>query len=198
MKRTTIIAAMLMASVVTFATGTNKKTDETSTMAIANNATNQFKLVYLEKSEGLVNVYLKNERGQILHRANIQNKDGFAQNFNLNSLPEGDYTFTVKTSDGTRIEDKVQVVHKENEPNFNVDVLNVNDAKKFRLAVVNKSDQELATTIAIYDVAGHQIHSEQVNNLVGFRKMYDLTKVSTDSFTFEIKNSTGTKYIKTK
>ncbi len=195
MKRTTIFAVALLLSVTSFATGTLKKNDEPRTLAIANNSENQFKLVYLEKSSGTVNIYLKNESGQVLHRANVQNKEGFAQNFDLSSLPAGDYTFAVKSASGTSLQEKVEVTHAEKQANFNADVLNVNDAKKFRLAVLNKDDQALNTTISIFDKNGNQIHTETVDKLIGFRKMYDMASVTDDSFTFEIKNSSGTKYI---
>lgn len=195
MKRTTIIAAMLLIGVSAFATGTNKSSD--NSFAIANNSLNQFKLVYLQKEEGMVKIYLKNEKGQILHRSNVKNAEGFAQNFDLSQMPAGEYTFSITEPDGTTLKDKVKVKSVIQESNFNANILNVNDDKKFRLAVLNKDDNAFPTSVNIYDKTGNIIHTETITNLVGFRKIYDLSEVEDDSFVFEVKNISGSKYFAT-
>ncbi|MEP2773694.1 MAG: hypothetical protein ABJH05_16190 [Fulvivirga sp.] len=196
MKRTTLMVAMLLVVATAFATEKDKpnpKKVAKKTVAVMNNSPQKFKLVYLEQAKGLVKVSLKNAQGQIVHAKAIKNKEGFAQPYDLSELPNGEYTFKVINPDGSEVEETVTLEKPSNEPNFAANVLNVNDAKKFRLAVVNKDETALPTSIKLYDAKGNLIHEDKVQNLYGFRKIYDLSEVEGDSFRFSITNASGTK-----
>ncbi|MEQ8245674.1 hypothetical protein, partial [Fulvivirga sp.] len=164
-------------------------------VAIMSNEPEHLKLVYLDEEQGQVKVSLKNASGEIIHKTTINNKAGFSQPYDMELLPAGDYTFDVTIPDGTTLSETVTIVKPSNEPNFAANVLNVNDGKKFRLAVVNRDERALPTSIKVYDQNGNTIHEEKVNDLYGFRKIYDLSSVEANQFTFEIKNASGTRYL---
>lgn len=195
MKRTTLAVAMMLVVATAFATGEEKDKDATKKVAIMSNEPEHLKLVYLDEEQGQVKVSLKNASGEIIHKTTINNKAGFAQPYDMEQLPGGDYTFDVTIPDGTTLSETVTIVKPSNEPNFAANVLNVNDGKKFRLAVVNRDERALPTSIKVYDQNGNTIHEEKVNDLYGFRKIYDLSSVEANQFTFEIKNASGTRYL---
>lgn len=195
MKRTTIAVAMMLVVATAFATGEEKDKDTSKKVAIMSNEPEHLKLVYLDEEQGQVKVSLKNASGEVIHKTTINNKEGFAQPYDMEQLPGGDYTFDVTNPDGTTVSETVTIVKPSNEPNFAANILNVNDGKKFRLAVVNRDERALPTTIKVYDQNGNTIHEEKVNDLYGFRKIYDLSSVAANQFTFEIKNASGTRYL---
>ncbi|MEQ9168251.1 MAG: hypothetical protein RLO12_18475 [Fulvivirga sp.] len=195
MKRTTLAVAMMLVVATAFATEGVKDKDATKKVAVMNNDPEHIKLVYLDEEQGQVKVSLKNASGEVIHKATIKNKEGFAQPYDMEQLPGGDYTFDVTNPDGTTVSETVTIVKPSNEPNFAANILNVNDGKKFRLAVVNRDERALPTTIKVYGQNGNVIHEEKVNDLYGFRKIYDLSSVEANQFTFEIKNASGTRYL---
>lgn len=195
MKRTTLAVAMMLVVATAFATGEEKDKNTTKKVAIMNNDPEHIKLVYLDEEQGQVKVSLKNESGQIIHKSTINNKEGFAQPYDMEQLPAGDYTFDVTIPNGSMVSETVTIVKPSKEPNFVANILNVDDKKKFRLAVMNKDESALPTSVKIYNEKGEVIHEEQVSNLYGFRKIFDLNSVAASQFTFEIKNITGTRYL---
>jgi hypothetical protein len=195
MKKTTLAVAMMLVVATAFATGEEKDKNATKKVAIMSNEPEHLKLVYLDEEQGQVKVSLKNASGEIIHKTTINNKAGFSQPYDMELLPAGDYTFDVTIPDGTTLSETVTIVKPSNAPNFAANVLNVNDGKKFRLAVVNRDERALPTSIKVYDQNGNTIHEEKVNDLYGFRKIYDLSSVEANQFTFEIKNASGTRYL---
>ena len=195
MKRLTLAVATMLVAATAFATEGVKDKDANKKVGIMSNEPEHIKLVYLDQEKGQVKVSLKNESGEVIHKTTINNKEGFAQPYDMEQLPGGDYTFDITNPDGTTFSKTVTIVKPSNEPNFAANVLNVNDGKKFRLAVVNKDERALPTTIKVYNQTGDVIHEESVNNLYGFRKIYDLSSVAANQFTFEIKNASGTRYL---
>ncbi|MDX1628148.1 MAG: hypothetical protein R3345_05580 [Fulvivirga sp.] len=202
MKRTIAMVVMLLVAATTYATDKEKKEDSKKAavkkVAVINNNPQQFKLVYLKNEEGKVRVTLQNAHGSVIHRSWVQNKEGFIQPFDLTDQPAGDYTFSIVSPDGSEDYEQITLTKPALETNFVADVLNVNDDKKFRLAVVNKNDWSMPTSITVYDQDFNAIYEEKLTNPAGFWKIYDLTDVPGERFTFEITNATGAKYLMAK
>jgi len=197
MKTTTLTVALLLVVATAFATEKDKSTKKADTkVAVVNNSPNKYKLVYLEKEPAKVRLSLTNESGQTLHQETIKSEGGFSRPFDFEKLPEGDYTFSVKSNKGEEITEKVTIEKPKVEKNFAADVLNVNDNKKFRLAVVNKDKSAMPTKIKLYNENGGLLLEETVEQFYGFRKIYDLSQVEGESFNFTISNETGTETIK--
>jgi len=198
MKKTTLAVALMLVVATAFATEKDKTNPKSSKkkVAVINNSPQKFKLIYLDKeTQGDVKVALRDENGKLVHSTTVKNKEGFAQPYDFNNLPAGEYTFSVTDPDGSELTEKVTLEKPSNEPNFAADILNVNDGKKFRLAVVNKNKLALPMQIKLYDNDNNLIHEEKIENLYGFRKTYDLSDVNGDYFRFTVSNSTGTKSI---
>jgi len=198
MKTTTLTVALLLVVATAFATEKEKPAKKAKTkVAVVNNSPNKYKLVYLGKETATVKLSLVNERGQTLHKETINSDGGFAKPFDFEKLPEGDYTFSIKSEEGGVIKEKITVKRRDKIKNFAADVLNVNDNKKFRLAVVNKDEASMPTTIKLYNENGGLLHEETVENFHSFRKIYDLSQVVGNRFNFIISNQTGTETIST-
>jgi len=195
MKRTTIAVAMMLVVATAFATGEEKDKNATKKVAIMNNDPEHIKLVYMDAEQGQVKVSLKNESGKVIHKSTVKNKDGFSLPYDFKKLPSGDYTFDITSPDGSISSETVSIVKPSKKVNFVANILNVDDGKKFRLAVMNTDERTLPTSIKIYNDQGTIIHKEQITDLNGFRKTFDLSSVAANQFTFEIKNATGTKYL---
>lgn len=199
MKALKLTALAMLVVATAYATDKNNdekklpKKVEKKTVAVINNSEQIFKLVYLEKSDGIVKVALKNEKGELVHNQTIKNSDGFAQPYNLENLNDGEYSFEITNPDGTTVKENI-IVEKPS-ANFAADVLDVNDNKKFRLAIVYKDQAALPTSVKIYNEKDDLIYSETAENLRSFRKVYDLKDVYGDSFRFVISNKSGTKFI---
>jgi len=195
MKKTTLIVAMLLLGATAFATEKDKPEKSEKKVAVINNNPQKFKLVYLDKVQGTVAVALKNESGQVVHYSKVDNKEGFAQPYDLSDLPAGDYTFEVTDTEGKQLKKTVSLEKPNTKANFVANILNVNDGKKFRLAVVNKDKNAMPTSIKIYDENHNLLHSETVENYYAFRKIFDLSELPGDYFQFAVSNATGTKYV---
>ena len=195
MKRTTLAVAMMLVVATAFATGEEKDKSDTKKVAIMTNDPEHIKLLYFDEEQGKVKVSLKNESGKVIHKSTVNNKNGFSLPYDMEKLPDGDYTFDVTIPDGTILSETITIIKAVKEANFVANILNVDDGKKFRLAVMNTDSRMLPTSIKVYDNQGVLIHKEQVNGLDGFRKTYDLSSVTDNQFTFEIKNASGTRYL---
>lgn len=195
MKKTALMAALLLVGAAAFATEGPKKKNTTSTSKIAliQNSPERYKLVYLDQNEGSVHLQLRDGQGKVVFSEHIKNKEGFAQPLNFKNMPDGEYTIEVKSTTGELMKEVLAVERPAAGPSFVADLLNVNDSKKFRLIVFDKQKKALPVNINIYNEAGDQVHSESVKDVYSFRKIYDLQDLQGETFRFVISNKTGYK-----
>ncbi len=167
-----------------------KKENASKTVTVVQNTNQKFKLVYLEQNQGMVRVNIKNGKGTTVYTQSVENQSGFAQQYNFENLPYGEYTFEVTGPDGSKLVKKVR--HKADivKPEIKADLLNVNDDKKFRLAVLKYNENPV--NVKIYNDQNELIHSETIKSKESFRKTFDLTEVDGESFRFDLKNKNST------
>ncbi|MEM6523177.1 MAG: hypothetical protein AAGF85_03705 [Bacteroidota bacterium] len=191
MKSLTAAALLLIVGSVAFANNSKKDKKSTSSkVAVVQNTDQKFKLVYLEEEAGQVKVNIKNSRGSIVHSQSVSNQSGFAQQYDFENLPMGQYTFEIIQPDGSKIIQKVE--HKEAiaELEIKADLLNINDDKKYRLAVIKYNENPV--DVNIYNEKDELIHSETVKSKEGFRKIFDLSEADGENFRFDLKNKKNT------
>ena len=186
MKTLTTLVALLLIGASVYATDGDKKNAKKK-VAVVQNEQAKFKLVYLEDAPGEVTIKLRNKRGDIIHQQTVTNEGGFSQPYDFNSLPKGEYKFEVIKADGSIVSHEIVYKAWEIQPDFQANILNVNDKKTFRLAVTNSG----RVNVKIYNEDHKLIHEENTNQKDGFRRNYDLSKINGENFTFVVSNETG-------
>lgn len=187
MKTLTTLVALLLAGTI-YAHANNENLAPKKKVAISNNVEAKYKLIYLNENEGAVSISIINESGEKVHSQTVKNNKGFAQQFDFASLPEGSYTFEVVHPDGS-IETEVVHYSKGANTGFRANLLNVDNGQKFRLAVLNNSG---LVDIKIFDDKDALIHTATLRHAKGFRRIYNLKKIQSSSFKFEVSNNNDT------
>lgn len=191
MKTLTTLAALLIAGASVYANvGEKNSVNPKKTVAIAQNVEAKYKLVYLKQTKGTVKINIFNENGDRVHNQEVVNDNGFAQQFDFSSLPFGTYTFEVIHPDGSRVietVDHAKVAPVINRHSLKANIININDGKRFRLAVLAPGNKPV--NIKIYDDKNRLIYQESVKEDDGFRKIYDLEKMDSSSFKFEVSSN---------
>ncbi len=191
MKLTTAAAALLIVSTVAFGADSDKdKKAKSSKVTVVQNTQQKFKLVYLEQNQGKVKVNIKNSDGVIVYHQSVNNEDGFSQSYSFEKLPEGTYTFEITRPDGTRLTQEVEHRMTMAQPEIKANLLDINDNKKFRLAVVKYNTKPVK--VNIFNESDELVHSETINSRESFRKIYDLSELEGSSFRFDLTNNAST------
>ena len=184
----TTLGVILFIGTSVFATDGNEKTNAKTKLAVVQNEQAKFKLVYLESASGEVTIKLRNNLGVVIHKQTVNSEGGFSQPYDFNSLPAGEYKFELIKSDGTVLSQKIEHKAWEKQTDFKADVLNINDDKRFRLAVTQSEEVK----VKIYNDKFKLVHQETLNGSKGIRRNYDLSQLNGNSFTFEVSNESGT------
>ncbi|UII22238.1 T9SS type A sorting domain-containing protein [Fulvivirga ligni] len=182
MKFLTAMAAMLIAGTTTFASANFSKVDPQNTFNVVQNNKDKFKLVYFKPDQGEVKINIYNYSGEKVYEQSVINSDGFSQPFNFESLPVGEYKFEVINPDGSKTSKIVK--HGMANETLKANILNVNDGKRFRLAVLKYATSPVS--VVITDDNDKVVFEETIKSSEGFRKIYDLTDSESSSFNFQI------------
>ena len=139
------------------------------------------KLLYTDKTGKLIRVKIYDPQNHLIHNRQIRNSGGFLRSYDLSQLEKGNYLF--------KIIDKTGSVTKQvqNYPLFEqtaeVAVRQLKDNKKYNLIV--DADQA-SVKVKIFDEDENLIFVETIDSESGFSKTYDLSRVSSNKFTFLI------------
>ena len=203
---TTLVAlALIGASSLTFA-GDNdkdKKKDNPSPtaetkMAVMKLSPENYKMFYVSQQDGKVKVRLYNEEGVRIFAKKIDSKDGFALPYNFRNLEAGKYTFEVINSDGSvlrQVVDHQQIVEEIELQSLEANVQRIENSNRFQLLVMKPNQQEVKIKIRNED--GLVLNEERVNFDRGFKRVYDLSSMTGNQFTFEIINGNEVKELDT-
>ena len=204
MKITTALAALLIVSTAAFATGGDSNDDKKakkSKVAVINNSQSKYKVVYMDEAKGKVTLKLKNERGETVDTRVVRNDGGFAQPYDLESLPAGKYTFEVTTSKGTEtqtVEHTKAIAEKakKTKSSLKANILDISGNQKYRLVAL--SEEANPISVKIYGDDDKLLHSEMIRNTDAFRKVFDLESIEDDNIRFEISNGSDSVYMTAK
>jgi hypothetical protein len=149
-------------------------------------AGNIFKLFYRAEQPGDVHVNIYNKEGQIVFSEVIRKTDNFMRPYNFSTLPEGDYTITLRDGQAKRIE---HVRHFHPASSRIVNAIRINkDENRYLLAVPNVGRDVL--TIRIFDDS-HSLLFEGDESVDGnFAKVYNLNDVKGAQL-FEVTDGRG-------
>src|SRR6266581_2345699 len=106
MKKLNVILVGVLFCTQVFAGGTidPNATTASSSAVVKSNSSKIIKVYYKSETTGRVDVSIANSAGQHLFSESIFKTNGFIRPYNLESLPEGEYTVTVSDSYGKTVE----------------------------------------------------------------------------------------------
>ena len=133
-----------------------------------------------------VNVY--DQAGVLLNTQYTHGKDLFAKRYNLSNLPEGAYTFEVRTRD-TTLRETIAFLGEKNQAQ--VAIQKSTDPKKYTL-VMDKPDVS-PLYVKIFDrKGGDLLYSDALNQKGVYRQVFNLEEVWASSVTFVVSDDQGT------
>ncbi len=176
MKRTILTAALIAAiSTASFATGNGNNGAKATLVNTAQKG--KYNLIYTDNTPGDVVVKVYDSKNHLLRTDKIKNKKGFKQPYDMKNLDAGTYRIVVADSEGeTSLIAQVGTTEE-----FAVNRLTAN-----KYQVIYKDWAGSMASVGIYDESGVLVFSEDVEFKNGFSKVYDLSKVTSSGFTFEV------------
>ncbi|MEO9474116.1 MAG: hypothetical protein ABJG41_01230 [Cyclobacteriaceae bacterium] len=172
------IAALL---IVLGAAKTNASVDSTSVgsycKVVAQNQEDNFKLIYKGTQDETVSVEWIDETGQVVYSENIKSTDAFVKQYNLSSLPDGEYTVKVSAED-YEFADEV-ILGDMSGLKFNIRTL---ESKSVVMTGVKPDAKDVR--LYVLDAEGNQIYSESYEEGTVVQKKYNFEGLSTDQVTF--------------
>lgn len=142
-----------------------------------------FHLIYGDKTTSVVEVRFLDARGKELAQYSIGNETGFRKKFNLSKLKAGNYTLQVN-SDGERISKKFIIPE-------DVAINAVKRGDQFRIFTENNTNEDFK--LNIYNDDMKLVHTETQSE--SFARSYDLSKVVSNNFIFEVVSNGTSKNI---
>ncbi|UII34014.1 hypothetical protein LVD17_09330 [Fulvivirga ulvae] len=188
MKILTTLVALLLAGTVYANVNGDENLAPKKKVAIVNNVEAKYKLVYINENQGAVLINIFNDKGSKVHSQTVLNKEGFAQQFDFTSLPEGSYTFEVVHPDGS-VEAETINYTKTPAAALKANVLSVDNDRKYRLAVLNNAGP---VDVKIFDNNDRLVHESTVRHPQGFRRIYDMKDLKGSFYKFEITDNNST------
>jgi hypothetical protein len=137
-----------------------------------------YQLLY--RGTGAVKVTITNAAGDIVLMDQINAEGGFLRPYNFSSQPAGAYTVTVLDRNGKAT---LPLVHGATKIRPNVQIKAVQD-KKFQLTLLGSNAEQVS--VNIYDAALNLVYTDQIEKQGSFSRVYDLSKIQTGVFTFEV------------
>lgn len=144
-----------------------------------------YNLVY--KGTGLVKVIISNAAGETVMVDQINAQGGFMRPYNFTTQPTGSYTLTVLDRNGKA---SLPLVHGKAAEQIRPKVqINPVQDKKFQLTLVGNHSEQVS--VNIYDAAANLVFTDKIEKQGSFTRVYDLTKIRTGNFTFEVVSQNG-------
>ena len=100
MKQFATLVALLLVTLSGYTSTAPAKRRSNLKVAIVQNANQTFKVVYLEKTAGKVNIDILNKQTDKVYSQEVINVDGFSKTYDFSQLPSGEYTFEVTSQGG--------------------------------------------------------------------------------------------------
>lgn len=186
--KSTLIALLLTVMSGVLLAGNDREKASDSQAIVRNSGKSAvYQLVYISQIPGTVHVSIFDTKGNIILAERVKNtEDGFMRPYNFSAIEEGNYMIEVQ--DG-KSKVKVPFTHKVTKAiqPLKVNIKALPAEKKFQLVMLGNNDDLLQ--VNILDQTNKLVYTDYIDARTSFSKVYDLTKVKANNFTFEIKKS---------
>lgn len=181
----TTAAALVVATGMAMASNNTNEATKTSQVKISQTeASGIYNLRYSSEASGQVTVRITDENGNVLLKEKIGCNTSFERPYNLQNLPDGNYTVAIER-DGAVIEETIH--HVKNLPlkssNYSVGVNEISN-DKYELTVKKAGHQIVKVKIA--DKNGLIYFNDVIDEKGSFSQVFDLSKVVATNVRMEV------------
>ena len=179
---TTLLAGLILIGSAAFATGseTGESKDEVKIIPTASSDT--YKLMYTGEEEGAVRVKFYDGEGRLFFTDIVRSKGKFIRPYNFANLPAGSYKIEVISPAGSSAAEVMHV--KPVSGIVDVALTPVDSAKKIELVV--KGVKLDPVYVKIFDKYSRLITEDYIDVENSFKKVYNLERIPSEGFVFEI------------
>ena len=183
MKTRSLILAAFVA-MGTWAFAADNDSTNTGLFVISKNA-GMYKLIYEGEKKTPVQLTIFNSDREIVYQESIEALKGFMRPVNFNGMAADTYTVVIRGG-GTKMETKVTYL-----PEKAMDKVRARSVDNQKIAIFVAGEGEETIEVKIYDASHNlvKVHQEKVNG--SFGKVFNLGKVNSSKYTFEVSNSKG-------
>ena len=185
-KKTTLLAVLItLMSTSLFASNDRGEVKENAQPIVRPTSKKSvYQVVYQSAHKGAVTVNILDANGKVIMVDRIINdSEGFMRPYNFASLAEGNYQIEVKDHTGRVV---LPLNHTVAVAPVKVKIQAL-DTKKFQLVMVGQSSGGLQ--VEIKDNNNRIVYSDYIQTSSSFSKVYNLSQLQADNFTFEVKNN---------
>jgi hypothetical protein len=183
MKKSIILAAyFLCISAASFALDT--ELGETSSFKIVPKADKKYDLYYVSESDAPVTISIYDDEGTLIANDKIKNNRSFKRTYNFKNLSSGDYKVVVKNEEGRGSQ---QVFHNPKTSGLQTIISQVPNSKSFKV-MVGEFDNASPVIVKGYNSDNRLIFKDEIQEVQGFSKMYNLSNITDDMVRFTVEN----------
>ena len=186
MKRTILIAALLV-TVIGSAIASGNDNQRSENIKLIKGEDQVHYLIYPFAEPGNVRVKFLNEKGKVVGSDRVRNARGFKKGYDLSKLAPGDYSVQIRDENGTMTKSF------EIQNDITVAILRMTN-QRYRLIVDSKEPGEVG--VKIFDKAGDLVYKDNQDG--SFTRVYDLSQIDSDKFSFQLSANGNTHIINAK
>ncbi|GEM_PF-4129837 len=177
-----LIFTVLVAAIGTTAIAKNTGGNATKVSVQTNFEESLMNIVYADDEPSLVAITIYDDKGKEVLKDKVRNSNGFDESYDLSKLSSGIYTLSMADEQGEFYSTSALV---------NNDHSAVKPAGRAKYQLTFDAEQPQMVHIQIYDDWGRPVYRESLMSNAGFSKVYDLARVQSGHFVFEVKSSAG-------
>ena len=183
MKQSTqlLVAAFLtlLISASVFASDKSAKELMAANLEIAPKANHGFELAYTSDLPANFEVHIYNSEGELVFKEAITSEKSFVRPFPLNGMASDKYRVEIMDEDGFKLKEGI-VSHQAD---FDANIWTIPNSNRY-MVVIPQCIRGIS--LSIYNEKGERIHSDRLKGTNGVSKIYDLSKMDGEEFTFKI------------
>ncbi|MBX2957865.1 MAG: T9SS type A sorting domain-containing protein [Cyclobacteriaceae bacterium] len=184
---------MLAALVVFSALTTLAKDDPNNTgLFVISGKSGVYKLIYEGEKPSALTLTIFDNQGKVVYAETVRNLKGFIRPVNFKGMASGTYIIQVKNGDQKMeavVEYAPQVAKAEVSAKKAAVHAKVIEANKFAIMIANQGKETVE--VRIFDAQQDLVNSYRETVTGSYGKVFNLSKVESNSFTFEVYTSAG-------
>ncbi len=144
-------------------------------------------LIYNATVKSYPRVTISDANRKVVFSEKVSNNYGVLRNYDISTLPEGEYFFEVADKDSKTVK---SIIYKKNLANaakdLNVD-LTPGQAGKYVLTCKGVANQSVY--VSIYNKSKGVVFEDYIDLKKDFSRVYDLSKLRSDTYVFEVSSN---------
>ena len=179
--------SLMLAALVMFSALTALARDDPNNtgLFVISGKSGVYKLIYEGEKPSALNLTIFNNQGKVVYSETVRNLKGFIRPVNFKGMAAGTYTIQVKSAD-----QKMEAVVEYSPESAKAAVSSkAVDANKFAIMIANQGQETFE--VKIYDGESNLVSSYRETVTGSFGKIFNMSHVKSNAFTFEVYNTAG-------